>query len=93
MVARLKLMNYAKWIIRITILSCVIYLAFFKQVKTITEFNTNTPIQDSLIVVDYKIMIHEYNDSVIKQNINEKIITIDTIHIDSLRSHLLRSIR
>jgi hypothetical protein len=56
---------YARWFVRFVLLVLVVKVAFFNQVKTVTEFRTNSPARDSLIIEQAKVRILE--ETLIKQ--------------------------
>ena len=93
MVSKIKVLFWTKWVMRSVITVCVVYLAFFKQVKTHTEFEEMSQSDKDLIELEFKNKSHAYNDSVAKQERYEKINSIDSLHIDTIKQHILRTTR
>lgn len=69
------------------------YLLFSKQDKHTTEFVNPSTSRDSVMLLDYAIEIHQYNDSVIKYNYEKQITNSDSSNIDSVWNRILRAIR
>ncbi len=80
--------TYLLWFFRVLMLSSVVYLVFFNQEKTVTDFNV--PRANGTDVIDYQIEQNRVADSVIKQMKNEKI-NLDSLSDDSIKSIILRS--
>lgn len=84
---------YARWAIRLLLFIGVAYLVFFKDVKTVTQFTEPSARHDSLVVIDYRIIEHRRNDSIIKVIKHEEIQRVDSLPDDSLRAYILRTIK
>lgn len=87
-----KIDYYARWFVRLFIFTGVMYLVFFKEVTTITEFEEQSESVKDIWLIDYRIIEYKRNDSIIKIVRTNEIHRIDSLDNDSLKVYILRAI-